>query len=135
MPVRPLSKPSVAASATSKSETVISTTRVSVTAGESGSGAVGSSTTISISGFDMEEIYLPGEAGEVRPSLPFRRRGWYRDSGYRVHLAGVNRDQRQYPKTVSAAHGPLRKGAGQRAAIGLQHATFGNQSGHQARRR
>src|SRR5258707_14099623 len=53
MPVRQLSKPSVAASTRSSSETVTSTIRVLVTAGESASGAVGSSTTISISESDI----------------------------------------------------------------------------------
>jgi hypothetical protein len=53
MPVRQLSKPSVAASASSSSDTATSTTRILATSGESASGAVGSSTTISISVLDM----------------------------------------------------------------------------------
>src|SRR5258705_1530229 len=55
MPVRQLSQPSVSASAISSRQTVMSTTRVSVTGGESASGAVGSSTTISISESDMRD--------------------------------------------------------------------------------
>src|SRR5258708_25083492 len=71
MPVRQLSQPSVSASAISSSETVMSTTRVSVTAGESASGAVGSSTTISISESDMRRFrYLslsPARIGRHHP--------------------------------------------------------------------
>src|SRR4051812_702311 len=58
MPVRQLSTPSVAASTSSSSETVTSTTRILVTTGESASGAVGSSTTISISVLDIGVRYL-----------------------------------------------------------------------------
>src|SRR5258708_37205941 len=58
MPVRQLSQPSVSASAMSSSETVMSTTWVSVTGGESASGAVGSSTTISISESDMRDFAI-----------------------------------------------------------------------------
>ena len=49
MPVRQLSNPSTIASASSSREVTISTVRVLVTAGESASGAVGSSTMISMS--------------------------------------------------------------------------------------
>jgi hypothetical protein len=38
------------------------------------------------------------------------------------------------PCAPSPSPGPLRKSAGQRAAIGLQHAALGDQSGHEARR-
>src|SRR6266480_1468013 len=56
MPVRQLSQPSVSASASSSSETTTSTAPVLATAGELASGAVGSSTTISISVLDMDGV-------------------------------------------------------------------------------
>src|SRR3984885_14628671 len=56
MPVRQLSYPSSSASPISISETTTLAMRVLVTAGESGSGAVGSSTTISISEPDMDTV-------------------------------------------------------------------------------
>src|SRR5581483_6550083 len=50
MPVRQLSQPSSAASASRSSETATSTERLPATGGESSAGAAGSSTTISFSG-------------------------------------------------------------------------------------
>jgi hypothetical protein len=50
MPVRQLSKQRRAANASNSSETTISTVRVLTTDGESPAGALGSSTTISVSG-------------------------------------------------------------------------------------
>jgi len=53
MPVRQLSNPSSPANASSSNETATSTARLLVTAGESLAGAVGSSTTISVSGLGI----------------------------------------------------------------------------------
>jgi hypothetical protein len=54
MPVRQLSKASTAASASSSSETTTSTLRALTTDGELSAGALGSSTTISVSGVAIE---------------------------------------------------------------------------------
>src|SRR5476649_606688 len=53
MPVRRLSHASSMANESSSNRVTISALRLFVTAGESSDGAVGSSTTISASGFDM----------------------------------------------------------------------------------
>ncbi len=75
MPVRQLSKPSTTASASSTSETMISTVRVLTTEGESSSGAVGSSTMISRSVLDMGLAIEAGGTVSLRAIGSWRGRG------------------------------------------------------------
>ena len=106
MPVRQLSKPSVSASASSSSETTTSTTRTLVTAGESASGAVGSSTTISISVLDMEASGSSDPGGDTTLVCQ-----------------------------ASMTRAALRECARKCSTLGPEQAAFGDQSRHQPRRR
>src|SRR5262245_15542421 len=67
MPVRQLSNPSSAASASSAKETTISTLRMLTTDGESSAGAVGSSTTISVSGVAIGPFVAQGASAGHHP--------------------------------------------------------------------
>src|SRR5258705_10092227 len=106
MPVRQLSKPSVAASTRSSSETVTSATRTLVTAGESASGAVGSSTTISISVLDMEASGSSDQRGDTTLVCQ-----------------------------ASMTRAALRECARKCSTLGAEQAAFGDQPRHQPGRR
>src|SRR5258706_14542350 len=71
MPVRRLSNASNDASASTRNNVTTSAMRLVVTAGESSAGAVGSSTTISASGFGMD-IFWKGRRGPL-PSSAWER--------------------------------------------------------------
>src|ERR1700730_12596416 len=95
MPVRQLSQPSVAARARSSNATAISTVLLEVTAGESSSGAVGSSTTISVSELDMDTrsrswLVRQPQGGALIGIGLIRRRNPHRSVRiYEASLAGI----------------------------------------------